>query len=93
MTHMYSVGIRELQQNAGAVVARAEAGETIVVTHRGRAVARLVPERGRGLDALRAAGLIRSATRSLDDLPPRVQLAPREPTLSELLAAQRAEDD
>jgi prevent-host-death family protein len=93
MTHMNTVGIRELQQNAGAVVARAAAGETIVVTDRGRPVARLVPELGRGLDALRAAGRIRPATRSFDDLPPRIRLTPGEPTISEILEAQRAEDD
>lgn len=42
-----SVGIRELKAEASALVAAAEAGETVVVTRRGREVARLVP-RGDG---------------------------------------------
>lgn len=40
---MSSVGIRDLKQNASAVVARAAAGEIIAVTDRGRPVAQLTP--------------------------------------------------
>jgi len=40
---MASVGLRELKQNPSGVVARAEAGETIVITVQGRPAARLVP--------------------------------------------------
>lgn len=40
---MAEVGIRELKNEASAVVSRVEAGETIVVTRRGRPVAQLVP--------------------------------------------------
>ena len=40
---MNSVGLRELKQNPSEVVARAEAGETIVITVQGRPAARLVP--------------------------------------------------
>jgi prevent-host-death family protein len=40
------VGIRELKDNASAVIRRVAAGETIQVTDRGRAVARIVPLRG-----------------------------------------------
>lgn len=40
---MSSVGLRELKQNPSAVVARAEHGETIVITVQGRPVAQLVP--------------------------------------------------
>ncbi|MGI8757140.1 MAG: type II toxin-antitoxin system Phd/YefM family antitoxin, partial [Acidimicrobiales bacterium] len=36
-----SVGIRELQQHASKVVARISAGEEIVITDRGRPVARM----------------------------------------------------
>jgi prevent-host-death family protein len=39
------VGIRELKDNASAVIRRVAAGETIRVTDRGRAVARIVPLR------------------------------------------------
>ncbi|CAN5238484.1 hypothetical protein BH09ACT5_BH09ACT5_22860 [soil metagenome] len=40
---MTSVGLRELKQNPSEVVARAEHGETIVITVQGRPVAQLVP--------------------------------------------------
>jgi prevent-host-death family protein len=39
------VGIRELKDNASAVIRRVAAGETIKITDRGRAVARIVPLR------------------------------------------------
>jgi prevent-host-death family protein len=89
---MESVGIRDLQQNAGRVVARAAAGETIVVTDRGRAVARLVPERPAGLAALRAAGRMRAPTRSLGDLPRPLPAEPGRRTLGELLGELRADE-
>jgi len=40
---MTSVGLRELKQNPSEVVARAERGETIVITVQGRPAAQLVP--------------------------------------------------
>ena len=40
---MADIGIRALKQNASAVVAAAAAGETMVVTDRGRAVAQIRP--------------------------------------------------
>ena len=40
------VGIRELKDNASALIRRVTAGEAITVTDRGRAVARIVPLRG-----------------------------------------------
>lgn len=40
---MNSVGLRELKQNPSEVVARAEHGETIVITVQGRAVAKITP--------------------------------------------------
>src|SRR5262245_41752831 len=39
------VGIRELKDNASAVIRRVAAGETIRITDRGRTVARIVPLR------------------------------------------------
>lgn len=42
---MSQVGIRELKQNASEVVARAESGEVIDITLRGRPVARISPLR------------------------------------------------
>lgn len=40
---MNSVGLRELKQNPSEVVARAEHGETIVITVQGRPVAKITP--------------------------------------------------
>ena len=39
----HEIGIRELKNQASAIVARAEAGEVITVTRRGRPVARVIP--------------------------------------------------
>jgi prevent-host-death family protein len=41
------VGLRDLRQNASALVRRVEAGESVVVTVSGRPAARLVPIGGR----------------------------------------------
>ena len=38
-----AVGVRALKQNASAVIARAASGESLVITDRGRPVARIVP--------------------------------------------------
>lgn len=90
MTHMERVGIRALQQNASAVVARVAAGEVIEITDRGRPVARLVPSNAGRLDALVAAGLARPATGRATDLPPALPKSRgRRPTLGQLLAADR----
>ena len=64
-----SIGIRELKQNASAAVARAAAGEVLVVTDHGRPVARLVPLGASRTSELVAAGLARSPLRLLADLP------------------------
>jgi prevent-host-death family protein len=39
-----TIGLRELNQNPSKVVARVRAGESIIVTDRGRPVLRMVPE-------------------------------------------------
>ncbi len=41
---METIGLRELNQNPSKAVARVRAGESIVVTDRGRPVLRMVPE-------------------------------------------------
>ena len=40
---METIGIRALKQNASAVIARVEAGESFEVTNRGRVVGTIVP--------------------------------------------------
>ena len=58
---MQTIGVRELRQDASRWLARVRAGETFVVTDRGRPVAQLAPLTGEpvGYDALLAAGRIR----------------------------------
>lgn len=53
---MGQIGIRELKQNASAVVARAAAGESITITDRGRPAARLTPLEASTLERLYASG-------------------------------------
>ncbi|MBA2495817.1 MAG: type II toxin-antitoxin system prevent-host-death family antitoxin [Acidimicrobiia bacterium] len=75
---MERVPIRDLQQHASAVIRRVRAGETIGVTDRGDLVAVLAPPSAvGGAAALAASGRVRSATRTVDDMP-----APRPGTRS-----------
>lgn len=56
---MDRVGVRELKQNASAVLRRVEAGESIEITDRGRPIARLVPlQTPSGLERLIAMGRV-----------------------------------
>jgi prevent-host-death family protein len=67
---MTSVGIRELRQRASELLRLVEQGETIEITDRGRAVARLVPvPEGTPLEQMYAAGEIDPASAALDELP------------------------
>lgn len=58
LEHMGEVGIRELKQNASAVVARAVEGETMTITDRGRPVAILTGIRKSPLEAMVELGLV-----------------------------------
>ncbi|MGH9190101.1 MAG: type II toxin-antitoxin system Phd/YefM family antitoxin [Acidimicrobiales bacterium] len=87
---MSRVGIRALQQNASAVVARAAAGEIVEITERGRPVARLVPLADDSRSSLVAAGLARPARRRIADLPPPLPAVPGQPSLGSLLSEARA---
>jgi len=63
-----TVGIRELKQNASAVVARAARGEALIVTDRGRPVARLLPlERKGRIQEMIDAGKIIMPEHSIQD--------------------------
>jgi prevent-host-death family protein len=89
---MTSVGIRELRQNASAVIRRVAAGESVEVTDRGRPVARIVPLRAAGvLDQLVAEGGATEATGDLLDIEPLEPVAGMRP-LSEILAEMRADE-
>ena len=62
------VGIRDLKQNASAVIARVKKGESVLVTERGRPVGRIVPLSANSLDELVEAGLATAPTVSLEEL-------------------------
>lgn len=85
---MGQVGIRALKQNASAVVARAAAGESIVITDRGRPVAHLSAIEQATIDRLIAAGIARPPLRPLSELPPAAGAG----RLSEALRALRDEE-
>jgi len=91
MSHMERVGIRELRRNASEYVRRAEAGETIEVTDRGRPVARLAPvPKGESiLDRLIAEGKATAATKDWRTLPPPLPRRPGERPMSEILEELR----
>ena len=64
------VGIRELRADLSRLIKRVREGEEIVVTDRGKAVARITPLDGElKIDQLIAAGLVRPARRRTGWLP------------------------
>lgn len=87
---METIGLRELNQNPSKAVARVRAGETIVVTDRGRPVLRLVPEAER-------PGALRRLIDSGEVTPPAelgmpdlmLELAPGVESLSDVLIEDR----
>ena len=86
------VGIRALKQNASAVVARASAGERVIVTDNGTPVAQILPLGTDRLADLEAAGLVRRAAHSMRDIgPPRPR--GRRRALGDVLGEMRDEDD
>ncbi|MHB8827032.1 MAG: type II toxin-antitoxin system Phd/YefM family antitoxin [Acidimicrobiales bacterium] len=70
LTHMETIGVRELQQHASAALRRVARGETIGVTDRGRLVAVLsAPSTASGASALVASNRVQRARRRSTDLP------------------------
>ena len=90
MKHMIEVGIRALKQNASAIVARAAAGELIVITDRGRPVAQITPLPKSRLQQLIDAGLATPAKSRLSELGPPLRL--EGPSLTETLLKMREEE-
>lgn len=78
------VGIRELRADFSAWIRRVRDGEEVVVTDRGKPVARIVPAAGhRKLDELIAAGKVTPARRPRrEPLPPPIET---EGTVSDLV--------
>ncbi len=90
-----TVGIRELRQQASAVLRRVVAGEAIEVTDHGHPIARIVPLHPGVLDQLVLEGRATEQTGDLLDLLDTLRLpaAPRGATLpSEALAELRADE-
>ncbi len=85
------VGIRALQQNASTVVQRAAAGEVIVITDRGRPVARVVPMAASPLQQLLDEGRARPARTLPWELPEPLP-ATGGATLGDLLAEARRDE-
>ena len=81
------IGVRELRNNLSRYLGRVRDGEEVVVTDRGRAIARVLPvERERVLDRLIAEGVVTPAQR-----PKRRAKKPitSKGTVSDLVADQR----
>jgi prevent-host-death family protein len=81
------VGVRELRNNLSQYLERVRAGDEVLVTDRGRAIARVLPLSGeRTLDRLIAEGLVTPAKQ-----PKRASSRPIRTagTVSDLVAEQR----
>jgi prevent-host-death family protein len=91
----YSVGIRELRQQASAILKRVVAGEAIVVTEHGHPIARIVPLRPSPLEQLIIEGRATEAESNLIDALDELGL-PAEPAggllPSDALAELRADE-
>jgi prevent-host-death family protein len=92
MLHMDRIGIRELRQKASEYIKRAERGETIELTDRGRPVARLTPiPPGGVLDRLIAEGRAHPAKQDLLAVGPPLPAKPGDTPLSRIIDELREE--
>lgn len=91
---MTRVGVRELRQNASALLRRVLEGESIEITQRGRPVAMLVPmpRDDDVVERLVAQGLATRPKGNLSDLPPPLKPEPGSMLPSEALAELRADE-
>jgi prevent-host-death family protein len=90
---METIGLRELNQNPSRAVARVRAGESLLVTDRGRPILRMVPEiESPGvLGRLVAEGIATApAEQGLPDLI--ADLVPEVDSIADLLLAERDGD-
>jgi prevent-host-death family protein len=87
---METIGLRELNQNPSKAVARVRAGESLLVTDRGRPILRMVPEVERPgvLHGLVIAG---EATAPIEQGMPELiaDLVPETESLADVLLADR----
>lgn len=92
MCYMEEVGVRELRQNASALLQKVAAGVTIQVTNHGRPVAQLVPvgdQRARRADLI-ASGDLQPGRGNLLEVEP-VTAPTGSPGTEQLLAEQRTD--
>jgi prevent-host-death family protein len=97
MSRMAAIGVRELRRDASRWLARVRAGEVVIVTDRGRPIAKMIPlQEQEGYASLLAQGRIapgsgRSMTAILRDLDEDLP-ADEGASVSEALAALRADE-
>jgi prevent-host-death family protein len=85
-----TIGLRELNQNPSRAVARVRAGESLIVTDRGRPVLRMVPEieQSTTLERLMNTGEVTPpAETGIPDLVP--ELAADAESLADMIVAER----
>jgi prevent-host-death family protein len=89
-----TIGLRELNQNPSKAVARVRAGQSIIVTDRGKPILRMVPEpsgKRTLLEELVAQGRAEPPSeRGMPAVEP--ELTPTTPSLSDLIIADRDRD-
>jgi prevent-host-death family protein len=85
------VGIRELKNSLSRYLKEVRRGQEIVVTDRGKVVARLVAAEPRAIERLIAEGLVEPAPRRAKRprRVPTVKLTGKGPSLAEYVAEQR----
>jgi prevent-host-death family protein len=84
---MAEIGIRELRDHLSRYLERVQGGEEVVVTDRGRAIARVVPMSGeRTIDRLIREGRVTPAKQPKRSLPKPLKT---KGTVSDLIAEQR----
>ena len=84
---MAEIGIRELRDHLSRYLERVQLGEEVVVTDRGRAIARVVPMSGeRTIDRLIREGRVTPARTRKRTLPKPIRA---KGTVSDLVAEQR----
>lgn len=86
------IGIRELKSHLSAYLRRVKAGETVVITERGRPVGRILPLEGsleKSLGRLGEAGVLAWSGRKLGRSRPAAPAARGDRTVSELLLEDR----
>lgn len=88
-----SVGIRELRQQASAVLRRVISGETIDVTDHGHPIARIVPLRPGALDQLVLEGRATAAAGDLLDLAQEIGLPVSGPSPPSVVLAGLRDDE